>query len=651
MTSPIRVLMIEDAEADGDLVTLEMRRRGIDLEVDRVESADEMRAALVRGEWDIVLCDYVLPGFGAAEALRILQSSGLDIPFIVVSGVVRTRDVIEVLRSGADDFIDKNDLDRLPPSIERALREAEERRALRQSETALHESEQRFRVIFEETVAGIAMVGIDGEILSANPAFLRILKIEAPLTPGLKWTDFTHQDDLGESLKLFDDLIMGRIDVMRQDKHYVGADETTVLTHLVTTAVRDSSGKFLYGVSIIEDVGEQRRMEAQLRQAQKMEAVGQLTGGIAHDFNNLLTIVMGNLELLQMRVKGDEAGERSILTALSAVRRGAELTHRLLAVSRRQTLSPDTVDINQLVNGMTDLLQRSLGEEIEIVTRQEAELWPALIDAGQLENVILNLAINARDAMIYGGRLTIATRNHQLGQSFAAQNPEVVQGDYVVISVTDNGTGMSSDVMERVYEPFFTTKDVGKGSGLGLSMVFGFVKQSNGHINIQSRENAGTTITVYLPRSFEAVTENSLGDDETVMLGGGETLLVVEDDPDVRAYVVGMLGDMGYQVYEAQDGKSALELLDNGLMPDLLFSDVVLPGGLNGKMVAEQAQKRCPDMKIMFTSGYAASAMSEQGRLDENVIMLNKPYTSTELGHKLRSVLDGSVTGARAQIS
>jgi PAS domain S-box-containing protein len=651
MTKPIKVLMIEDAEADGDLAALELRRRGIELEFDRVESAAEMRAALAAGGWDIVLCDYVLPGFGAEEALRILQTSGIDVPFIVLSGIVRTRDVIEVLRSGADDFIDKNDLDRLAPSVERALREAEERRALRQSEIALHDSEQRFRVIFEETVAGIALIGIDAEILSANPAFLRILNIDAPLPQNQKWTDFTHQDDLGQSLELFDDLISGKTDVIRQDKHYVGADGTAVLAHLVATAVRDSDGKFLYGVAIIEDVGEQRHIEAQLRQAQKMEAVGQLTGGIAHDFNNLLTIVMGNLELLQVRLKGDGHGEKSVLTALSAVRRGAELTHRLLAVSRRQTLSPDTVDINQLVNGMTVLLQRSLGEEIEIVSRQEAELWPALVDAGQLENVILNLAINARDAMIYGGRLTISTRNQELGSSFTAQNPEVMPGEYVVISVDDNGSGMAPDVIDRVFEPFFTTKDVGKGSGLGLSMVFGFIKQSNGHINIESQENSGTSIKVYLPRSREAVAAVAVGYDEMVALGGEETVLVVEDDPDVRNYVVGMLSEMGYQVYEAEDGKSALQLLDSGLTPELLFSDVVLPGGLNGKMVAEEALKRCPDMKVLFTSGYAASALGQQGEPGVNVVMLNKPYTSTELGRKLRAVLDGPIAGARVQTS
>ncbi|NQU70243.1 MAG: PAS domain S-box protein, partial [Rhodospirillales bacterium] len=433
--SPIRVLMIEDTETDGDLVALEMRRRGIDLVFKRVETAGDMRAALADEEWDVVLCDYVLPAFDAMEALKILQALKLDLPFIVLSGVVRTGDVIEILRSGAEDFIDKNDLARLVPSVERALREADERRALRQSEIALHESEERFRVIYEEIAAGIALVGADREILSANPAFLRILKIDAPLAAGLKWTDITHGDDLPQSVHLFDDLVAGKFDVMRQDKNYVTDDGATVLAHLITSAIRDSNGKFLYGVSIIEDIGEKRRIEAQLRQAQKMEAVGQLTGGIAHDFNNLLTIIMGNLELLEARVTDDAAGRKSVLAALSAVRRGAELTSRLLAVSRRQALSPDSVEINQLVTGMTELLQRSLGEEIEIVAERDRELWPALVDSGQLENVILNLALNARDAMIYGGRLTITTGNQTLDADYVARNPEVIPGDYVKISV------------------------------------------------------------------------------------------------------------------------------------------------------------------------------------------------------------------------
>jgi PAS domain S-box-containing protein len=641
--SPIKVLMIEDTEADGELVVLEMRRRGIDLVFKRVETADGMRAALVDEEWDVVLCDYVLPAFDAMEALKILQALKLDLPFIVLSGVVRTGDVIEILRSGAEDFIDKNDLARLVPSIERALREANERQALRQSETALHESEERFRVIYEEIAAGIALVGADREILSANPAFLQILKIDAPLAAGLKWTDVTHGDDLPQSVQLFDDLVAGKFDVMRQDKNYVTDDGATVLAHLVTTAIRDSSGKFLYGVSIIEDIGEKRRIEAQLRQAQKMEAVGQLTGGIAHDFNNLLTIIMGNLELLDTRVKDDAAGQKSILTALSAVRRGAELTSRLLAVSRRQALSPDSIEINQLVMGMTELLQRSLGEEIEIGSQREQELWPALVDAGQLENVILNLALNARDAMIYGGRLTIATGNRTLDADYGARNPEVVPGDYVKLSVNDTGTGMSPEIIDRVFEPFFTTKDVGKGSGLGLSMVFGFVKQSNGHITIQSREGEGTTITIYLPRSLEKAKPVQAKQIAENALGGDETILVVEDNPDVRSYVAGLLDSMGYQVHEAEDGNIALQLLDGGLKPDLLFSDVVLPGGLNGKMVAEEARKRCPGLKIMFTSGYSASVMNRQGGLDDNAVLLNKPYTSKELGQKLRSVLDEAV--------
>ncbi len=638
--------MIEDTEADGDLVVLEMRRRGIDLVFKRVETAGDMRAALADEEWDVVLCDYVLPAFDAMEALKILQALKLDLPFIVLSGVVQTGDVIEILRSGAEDFIDKNDLARLVPSVERALREADERRALRQPEIAPHESEERFRVIYEEIAAGIALVGADREILSANPAFLRILKIDSPLAAGLKWTDVAHGDDLSQSVQLFDDLVAGKIAVLRQDKNYVTDDGATVSAHLVTTATRDSNDKFLYGVSIIEDVGEKRRIEAQLRQAQKMEAVGQLTSGIAHDFNNLLTIIMGNLELLEARVKDDAAGQKSVLAALSAVRRGAELTSRLLAVSHGQALSPSSVEINQLVTGMTELLQRSLGEEIEIAAERDREVWPALVDAGQLENVILNLALNARDAMIYGGRLTISTGNQKLDADFVARNPEVIPGDYVKISVSDSGTGISPEIIDRVFEPFFTTKDVGKGSGLGLSMVFGFVKQSNGHISIQSREGEGTTITIYLPRSSEQVKAVQAKQKAETASGGKETILVVEDNPDVRSYVAGLLNSMGYQVHEAEDGKSALQLLDGGLEPDLLFSDLVLPGGLNGKMVADEACKRCPGLRVMFTSGYSATVMNRRGELDDNAVLLNKPYTSKELGRKLRSVLDEPIDAA-----
>jgi CheY-like chemotaxis protein len=377
-----------------------------------------------------------------------------------------------------------------------------------------------------------------------------------------------------------------------------------------------------------------------------MEAVGQLTGGVAHDFNNLLQIVVGNLELVQRNLPEDAPRlRRSTQNAMEGARRAVTLTQRLLAFSRRQPLAPKPLEPNKLVSGMSELLARALGETIALETVLAGGLWRVEADPNQLEAAILNLAVNARDAMPAGGKLTIETSNTHLDHAYAQQNVEVAPGQYVVISVSDTGEGMDKAAAERAFEPFFTTKEVGKGTGLGLSQVYGFVKQSGGHVKIYSEVGEGTTVKLYLPRHVGTAEEETEADAGPAP-AGAETVLVVEDDEDVRSYTVEVLRELGYRVLETANGPGALRIL---ALPDtkvdLLFTDVVLPGGLNGEQLALQARDRWPSLKVLFTTGYARNAIVHQGRLDPGVQLVTKPFTYNELAARVRDVLDGPQDG------
>ena len=379
-----------------------------------------------------------------------------------------------------------------------------------------------------------------------------------------------------------------------------------------------------------------------LRQSQKMETVGQLTGGIAHDFNNLLQIVSGNLDLLRQRLPDTASHlKRYADRAFTGAERAATLTQRLLAFSRRQPLAPKPLDINRLIPGMSELLHRTLGETIEVESVLAPRLWTVEADPNQLENAIINLAINARDAMPEGGKLTIETQNTHLDHSYASQNPEVTPGQYAVICISDTGVGMDAETAAKAVEPFFTTKEVGRGTGLGLSMVYGFVKQSGGHVKIYSEVGEGTTIKMYLPRLLgdyaEQFEEQQFG---AIEAHGTEVILVCEDDEDVRTYSADVLRELGYSVLEAADGPAALAVLAANSDVDLLFTDVVLPGGMTGAVLAKEAAKLKRDIKTLFTTGYARNAIVHHGRLDPGVELLTKPFSYAELATRVRDILD-----------
>jgi signal transduction histidine kinase/CheY-like chemotaxis protein len=392
-------------------------------------------------------------------------------------------------------------------------------------------------------------------------------------------------------------------------------------------------------------VAEREAALTQLSQAQKMEAVGQLTGGVAHDFNNLLQVILGNLDAVRRRLQRGEAVPpldlaQRLDTAVTSGERGARLTQQLLAFARRQPLAPKPLDANKLVGGMSDMLHRTLGETIEIETVLAAGLWPILADPNQLESAVLNLALNARDAMPKGGKLTIETANAYLDDDYASQHKEVQAGHYVLIAVSDTGTGMDKDVLGKAFEPFFTTKEM--GTGLGLSQVYGFVKQSGGHVKIYSEPGEGTTVKLYLPQDLTATAVAADHPPEkTVPTGTPEdVILIVEDHAEVRANASEMLRELGYEVAEAPDGLTALRILERSPHVRLLFTDIGLPGGSNGRQLADEAIRRRPGLKVLFTTGYAYNAMVHQGRLDPDIELLPKPFTFTELAMKVRRALD-----------
>jgi len=422
----------------------------------------------------------------------------------------------------------------------------------------------------------------------------------------------------------------------------VRKDGSRFRASVVIDPIRGAAGELIGFAKITRDVTQRVLLEETqfaLQQAQKLEAVGKLTGGVAHDFNNILQVVGGNLQLLRDHLKEDEHAERYLKSAIEAVTRGGKLSSQLLAFARKQPLQPAVVNLGRVVRDMEDLVQRALGETIEVEMIVSGGLWNATLDPHQIENVILNLAINARDAMPDGGKLTIETGNAMLDDSYIKSAPDIQAGQFVMLAITDTGIGMSKEVLERAVEPFFTTKPEGQGTGLGLSMAFGFVKQSGGHFRVYSELGHGTTIKMYFPRTMEAeaLSRTPLSGE---IKGGSETILVVEDDADVQNTVVEMLATLGYRVLKADNADGALAVLKSGVQCDLLFTDVVMPGPLKSPELARQARELFPDIEVLFTSGYTQNAIIHGGRLDPGVHLLSKPYRRETLAHKIRQVLE-----------
>ena len=442
--------------------------------------------------------------------------------------------------------------------------------------------------------------------------------------------------DLEADLDEVHRVLSGSIRSYQREKRYLHKDGHPV--PIAWTGIwSEPDGQYFF---IGRDMSERVLLESQLRQAQKMEAVGQLTGGVAHDFNNILTVIIGMTEILGQELAGNADLAPIVAAVDEAASRGAQLTQRMLAFARKQPLQARNFDMNEIVTRAATMLQRMLGEDIAMKSVLADGLWEALADPSQVEDAILNLAVNARDAMPSGGELVIETSNAMLDENYAAQNVEVMPGEYVAVSISDSGNGMAPEVLERVFEPFFTTKEVGRGTGLGLSMVYGFAKQSRGHVKIYSEIGHGTRVIVYLPRAAAAEREADTAQPARAQPEGSEMILVVEDNHAVRRVAVKMLQGFGYQVREAADGPSALAILKQAGEIDLLFTDLIMPKGMSGQELLTHARALRPGLKALFTSGYSEQFIKDKGATEEGVALLSKPYRSQNLAEAVRAALD-----------
>jgi PAS domain S-box-containing protein len=534
------------------------------------------------------------------------------------------------------------------------LRDVSARRALQRE---LVESEREFRLLVNAiTDYAIYMLDPEGRVATWNSGAERIKGYRADEIIGQPFSRFYSEEDQRAGLPqrmLCEAAEEGKVFA---EGWRVRKDGSRFAASVVIEAIRDEAGRLIGFAKITRDVTAQResqemleRAREQLLQAGKMEAIGQLTGGVAHDFNNLLTIIIGNLTIAGREVAALESGPATRLRrAIGSAERGAErataLTQRLLAFSRRQLLDPRPLDLNKLLAAEAEFLRRTLGEVIEVEAVGSGGLWRVEVDPNEFESALLNLAINARDAMPDGGKLTIEASNTFLDQNYCRANPEVMPGQYVMIAVTDNGSGMTKDVLDRAFEPFFSTKTVDAGTGLGLSQVYGFIKQSGGHLKIYSEQDEGTTVKIYLPRYTGEAHPDDQEDSDTAEVEGhvGETILIVEDDPDVRTYLVEALRDLNYRTLNAPDAAAALRIIEQpDTRIDLLLSDVVLPG-MNCRELMAEARCSRPELKVLFMTGYSRNAIVHQGRLDPGIEMIQKPMSQRELAGRIRDMLDAA---------
>jgi PAS domain S-box-containing protein len=507
----------------------------------------------------------------------------------------------------------------------------------------LRRSEERFRLLVQSvTDYAIFMLDPDGRISSWNAGAERFKGYAAGEILGEHFSRFYSEEDREAGIPRVALETARREGRFEAEGWRVRKDGSRFWANVIIDPIRNEDGQLIGFAKVTRDLTEKRAVEEQLRQSQKMEAVGQLTGGLAHDFNNLLTGISGSLEMMQVRIAQGRIAEfdRYFMAAQGAVKRAAALTHRLLAFSRRQTLDPRPTNVNRLLSGLGELVRRTVGPSIEVEVVGASGLWPILVDPNQLENAVLNLCINGRDAMPDGGKLTIETSNKWLDVR-AARQQDLPVGQYVSICVTDTGTGMTPDVIAKAFDPFFTTKPIGEGTGLGLSMIYGFARQSGGQVRVYSEVGQGTTMCLYLPRHAEdAPSEEEAGLSTKVDLtGDGEVVLVIDDEPTIRMLVAEVLAESGYAVIEAPDGTAGLRVLDSNARIDLLITDVGLPGGLNGRQVADAARVSRPNLKVLFITGYAENAVIGRGRLDNGMFVLTKPFQMEILAERIREII------------
>jgi two-component system cell cycle sensor histidine kinase/response regulator CckA len=639
MSEPLHILLVEDSTTDAKLVLHALERGCGLIQSQRVEDAASMREALDGGPWDAIISDWSMPRFSGLEALALVRSLSLDVPFFIVSATIGEESAVEAMRAGARDYLLKDQLSRLAPAVEREIREGKDRRARRQAEQALGLSEARFARLAESGIIGIVVADVTGTVHEANDAYLNMMGYaRTELVGVVPWTDTSPPEWAELDRHAFEQLTATGVAPMWEKELY--RKDGTRLPILIGAAMLDGSNC----ISFIADLTARkqteaalRRSEGQFRQAQKMEAIGILAGGVAHDFNNLLSVVLSYSEMLMQDLLESDPMRADLDEIKRAGERGTALTRQLLAFSRQQILEPQVIDLNEVIGNMDKMLRRLIREDVTLHTIPFTGLGNCKSDIGQIEQVIMNLVVNARDAMVNGGTLTIATANVDLDHAYATTHLGVKVGRYVMLSVADTGVGMDEATRARIFEPFFTTKEKGKGTGLGLSTVFGIVEQSGGSVWVTSEPGQGTTFKIYLPRTDEAqsVTSPKMA---VTTLRGLETILLVEDEDQIRLVAREILQRHGYNVIEARNAGEALLTCEQhvGTIP-LLLTDLVMPQ-MNGKQLADRLGPLHPEMKVLFMSGYTDGVLV--GELASGSAFLQKPLTPSALTRKVREVLD-----------
>jgi len=629
----VRILLLEDNDADAELVEVELRRAELDFTARRVVTRPDFERALREFHPDIIVSDHQLPQFSGVAALELARARAPHAPFILLTGSLDEETAVEYMKAGAADYILKGRLTRLGPAVRGALERERMKRQLR-------EREEYFRSLIEQAMDIIAVLDADGAVRYASPSVLPLLGYGAEELVGQHILDLVHPDDVGPALRVFAEGVAtgqgGRL-LGLQVRHRDGSYRSL-----------EAIGRYLLDDPVVRgvvinarDVTERRSLERQLLQAQKMEAVGRLAGGIAHDFNNVLTAIFGYADLLTEEFPAGSPARQDLEEIRKAATRASALTRQLLAFSRQQVLAPVVLSVNDLVDDVGKMLRRLVGEDVELRLILARDAGNVRADSGQLQQVIMNLVVNARDAMPTGGKLVIETADAELTEQYAELHQAVIPGRYVMLAVSDTGVGMDAQTKARIFEPFFTTKEKGKGTGLGLSTVYGIVKQSGGYVWVYSEPGHGTTFKLYLPR-VDAPAEPQAPPRETATLTGTETILLAEDDEILRPLTKGLLTKLGYTVLDAKSAEQALAVAGARQGPiHLLVADVVMPGASGRELARRLAQSR-PETRVLYVSGYTDDAIVHHGMLEPGLKFLQKPFTPAALARKVREVLDAT---------
>lgn len=639
MVKAIRLLFIEDMEDDALLIVCELRKGGFEPVFTIVDTEEDMAEALEAQAWDIIISDYSLPRFNGLEALRIAKNFDPDIPFILISGTIGEDIAVAAMKAGAHDYMMKDNLKRLIPAVKRELHDAQVRRAHRKSESDLKDSKDMLQSIIDNAAAVIYLKDTQGNYILINKQYEALFDTSNDQIKGKNDYDI-FPEKVADVLRKNDRKVIDANSAMEFEE-VIPHDGGPHIYISVKFPLCDASEVPISVCSISTDITERKKLEAQFLQAQKMEAIGTLTGGIAHDFNNLLTVIIGNAELLEEQIRRGHYEAEYLEEIKNAGQRATNLVHQLLTFSRKQIIKPRLINLNGVLKDLEKMLGRIIGEDILLEIIPSAGLWPVNIDPGQVEQVIMNLAVNARDAMPDGGNLNIKTENIELEPGYFHDHAvENLIGPYVMLTVSDTGIGMDAETRERAFEPFFTTKEKGKGTGLGLSTVYGIVKQNGGYVWTYSEPGQGTVIKIYLPKGKEDTAEFKRAKTVEGSSKGAETILVVEDDQSLRKLSRVILERYGYKVLDAKSGRDALRIAREyeGAI-QLVLTDVVMPE-MNGADLVKHLIRLKPDLKCIFMSGYSENTISSRGLLNSNINLIEKPFSAKTLVGRVRQVLN-----------